>query len=90
MEHEIKQRLTKIELLTKCNEISKQYCDKYYKHKNGDLYYAGKGTTININGTSYWGVLYHPCDNETRHIIFPITHTRLLCEFLDGRFELIE
>lgn len=84
---EIKEKLSHNELVAKLKEIQNIYGDKYYRHTNDQIYFVSIATVINNNGTSHWGVMYHPVNIFTDDIVYAIPHTRPLYEFLDGRFK---
>lgn len=85
--YEITERLTHTELIKGLSELKERYGKKFYKHRNGGLYYVVNSTVVNGEGGALWGLIYSPVDNLTGVIIREIQHTRNLKEFTDGRFK---
>lgn len=84
---EIKERLSDKALQEKLKNFDYQFSNKKFLHKNGGVYRIVSATTINQNGTSYWGLIYRKDVPDSSYTVF---HTRPLYEFLDGRFKQID
>lgn len=89
MKYEITERLSIEALREKLASFSALHGFRYYTHKHQALYWAGGATVINIDGTAYFGMEYHPVNEITGEIYETIRHTRPLHEFLDGRYKLL-
>jgi len=83
--YEIKERLSEKQLHQGIFNLNKEYCGHIYRHTNGGEYYIYGSTIINECGSAWWGLLYHPIDEEG-NVDRNIFYARPLHEFLDGRF----
>lgn len=82
--YEIRDRKSLLELEAQLHKLYKKYEGKVYKHRNGEEYIVVDSTIINVNGSSFYGLVY--CPFEGGAIFSRVRHARCLQEFLDGRF----